>query len=295
MEKVKPSLSAGRVQSVAVKLIVEREREINAFREQRYFKITGTFETTEKAELKAEVSERFETPELTVQFLEACKQSVFKVSDIETKPSIRKPAPPFTTSTLQQEASRKLGFSVSQTMAVAQKLYEHGWITYMRTDSVNLSDLAIRSAKAVICQTLGERYSHSRKYTTHSKGAQEAHEAIRPTYMDKPHIEGDHNEQSLYELIYKRTIASQMADAELEKTNITIEASESKIPFVASGKSSYSTVFYVFTGSPMTMNTMTKNRHSYLRLTKVTNSAGNKLSLRNNIHYIRPVTRKPAL
>lgn len=235
-KKVKPSLSAGRVQSVAVKLIVEREREINAFREQRYFKITGTFETTEKAELKAEVSERFETPELTVQFLEACKQSVFKVSDIETKPSIRKPAPPFTTSTLQQEASRKLGFSVSQTMAVAQKLYEHGWITYMRTDSVNLSDLAIRSAKAVICQTLGERYSHSRKYTTHSKGAQEAHEAIRPTYMDKPHIEGDHNEQSLYELIYKRTIASQMADAELEKTNITIEASESKIPFVASGE-----------------------------------------------------------
>lgn len=235
-KKVKPSLSAGRVQSVAVKLIVEREREINAFREQPYFKITGTFETLGKAEVKAEASERFDTAEHTFGFLEDCRRSVFTVKDIETKPSVRKPAPPFTTSTLQQEASRKLGFSVSQTMAVAQKLYEHGQITYMRTDSVNLSDLALRSAKAVICQSLGEKYSKTRRYTTQSKGAQEAHEAIRPTYMDKPSVEGDHNEQALYELIYKRTLASQMADAELEKTNITVAVSESKTSFIATGE-----------------------------------------------------------
>lgn len=235
-KKVKPSLSAGRVQSVAVKLIVEREREINAFREQPYFKITGTFETSGKAEVKAEASERFDTAEHTFGFLEDCKRSAFTVKSIETKPTVRKPAPPFTTSTLQQEASRKLGFSVSQTMAVAQKLYEHGQITYMRTDSVNLSDLALRSAKAVICQSLGEKYSKTRRYTTQSKGAQEAHEAIRPTYMDKPAVEGDHNEQALYELIYKRTLASQMADAELEKTSITIAVSESKTSFIATGE-----------------------------------------------------------
>ncbi len=236
-KKVKPSLSAGRVQSVAVKLIVEREREINAFREQRYYKITGNFETVKDGTtLKAEAAERFETPEATLKFLENCQEAAFTVSGIETKPTIRKPAPPFTTSTLQQEASRKLGFSVSQTMAVAQKLYEHGQITYMRTDSVNLSDLAIRAAKAVICQTLGEKYSRTRRFTTQTKGAQEAHEAIRPTYMDKASIEGDRNEKQLYELIYKRTLASQMAEAELEKTNITIGVSGEKIPFIASGE-----------------------------------------------------------
>ncbi len=235
-KKVKPSLSAGRVQSVAVKLIVEREREINAFKEQPYYRVTGIFETTDKAQLKAEVQERFSNQETTQAYLQACKEATFQVGSVETKPSIRKPAPPFTTSTLQQEASRKLGFSVSQTMSVAQKLYEHGLITYMRTDSVNLSDLAIRSAKAVICETLGEKYSKPRNFATKTKGAQEAHEAIRPTNMNKPEIEGDHNEKQLYDLIYKRTLASQMAEAELEKTNITIHLSNHSIPFTATGE-----------------------------------------------------------
>lgn len=236
-KKVKPALSAGRVQSVAVKLIVEREREINAFKEQQYYKVTGTFESLEDhAGFKAEAEERFKDKATTLQYLETCKTAVFTVGEVEKKPVIRKPAPPFTTSTLQQEASRKLGFSVSQTMSVAQKLYEHGHITYMRTDSVNLSDLAVKSAKAVICQTLGDKYSKPRNFTTHTKGAQEAHEAIRPTYMDKTDVEGDRNEKLLYELIYKRTLASQMADAELEKTNITIQVSGNPIPFIASGE-----------------------------------------------------------
>lgn len=236
-KKVKPSLSAGRVQSVAVKLIVEREREINAFKEQPYYKVTGNFETaSDKTAFKAEAGERFDSQEGMLAFLEICKEALFTVRQIETKPTVRKPAPPFTTSTLQQEASRKLGFSVSQTMAVAQKLYEHGQITYMRTDSVNLSDLALRAAKSVICQTLGEEYSQTRRFTTQTKGAQEAHEAIRPTYMDQPTIQGDRNECLLYELIYKRTLASQMADAKLEKTNITIGVSGSDIPFIASGE-----------------------------------------------------------
>ena len=235
-KKVKPSLSAGRVQSVAVKLIVEREREINAFKEQQYYRITGNFETSDKARLKAEVQERFSTKEATLTYLQACQQAHFSVKSVETKPTTRKPAPPFTTSTLQQEASRKLGFSVSQTMSVAQKLYEHGLITYMRTDSVNLSDLAIRTAKAVICETLGEKYSKSRNFATKTKGAQEAHEAIRPTYMNRPEIEGDRNEQQLYDLIYKRTLASQMADAELERTNIVIGLSNHPTPFTATGE-----------------------------------------------------------
>lgn len=236
-KKVKPSLSAGRVQSVAVKLIVEREREINAFQEQQYYKVTGNFETLQsKTGFKAEVDARFKDKASTLAYLEVCKNGVFTVSNVETKPVVRKPAPPFTTSTLQQEASRKLGFSVSQTMSVAQKLYEHGHITYMRTDSVNLSDLAVKSAKAVICQTLGERYSRPRNFTTHTKGAQEAHEAIRPTYMDKTEVEGDRNEKLLYDLIYKRMLASQMADAELEKTNVTIQVAGSDIPFIASGE-----------------------------------------------------------
>ena len=239
-KKVKPSLSAGRVQSVAVKLIVEREREINHFVEQKYYKVTGTFETQDangnSIPLKAELSERFSTQEETVHFLEHCKKAAFSVSDVETKPSSRKPAPPFTTSTLQQEASRKLGFSVSQTMAVAQKLYEQGHITYMRTDSVNLSQLAIGAAKAVICNTLGEKYSKPRNFATKTKGAQEAHEAIRPTYMDKESISGDKNEQQLYSLIRKRTLASQMAEAELEKTTITIAITGEKHTFEAVGE-----------------------------------------------------------
>ena len=239
-KKVKPSLSAGRVQSVAVKLIVEREREINHFVEQKYYKVTGTFETKDangnSIPLKAELSERFSTQEETVNFLEHCKKAAFSVSDVETKPSSRKPAPPFTTSTLQQEASRKLGFSVSQTMAVAQKLYEQGHITYMRTDSVNLSQLAIGAAKAVICNTLGEKYSKPRNFATKTKGAQEAHEAIRPTYMDKESISGDKNEQQLYSLIRKRTLASQMAEAELEKTTITIAITGEKHTFEAVGE-----------------------------------------------------------
>ena len=239
-KKVKPSLSAGRVQSVAVKLIVEREREINHFVEQKYYKVTGTFETKDangnSVPLKAELSERFSTQEETVNFLEHCKKAAFSVSNVETKPGSRKPAPPFTTSTLQQEASRKLGFSVSQTMAVAQKLYEQGHITYMRTDSVNLSQLAIGAAKAVICNTLGEKYSKPRNFATKTKGAQEAHEAIRPTYMDKESISGDKNEQQLYSLIRKRTLASQMAEAELEKTTITIAITGEKHTFEAVGE-----------------------------------------------------------
>lgn len=239
-KKVKPALSAGRVQSVAVKLIVEREREINHFEEQKYYKVSGIFKTKDSSgktvSLKAELSERFSTEEETKGFLEFCKTTRFSVGEVETKPSVRKPAPPFTTSTLQQEASRKLGFSVSQTMTVAQKLYEHGHITYMRTDSVNLSQLAIGTAKKVITQTLGEKYSKPRNYATKTKGAQEAHEAIRPTYMDKEEIEGNRNEQQLYTLIRKRTLASQMADAELEKTTITITMPTKKYAFIAVGE-----------------------------------------------------------
>ena len=235
-KKVKPSLSAGRVQSVAVRLIVEREREINAFKEQAYYRVTGQFATAAHATLKAEVQERFTSKEAALAYIEACRDAEFTVTSVETKPTIRKPAPPFTTSTLQQEASRKLGLSVSQTMAVAQKLYEHGLITYMRTDSVNLSALAINTAKEVIRTTLGERYSQPRNYATKTKGAQEAHEAIRPTYMNRPSIEGDRNEQQLYELIYKRTLASQMANAELERTSIVISLSNRKEPFTAIGE-----------------------------------------------------------
>ena len=235
-KKVKPSLSAGRVQSVAVKLIVEREREINAFKEQQYYRVCGTFETQQHAQLKAEVQTRFTDKETTLTYLEACKTAIFHVDSVETKPTTRKPAPPFTTSTLQQEASRKLGFSVSQTMSVAQKLYEHGLITYMRTDSVNLSDLAIRTAKAVICETLGEKYSKPRNFATKTKGAQEAHEAIRPTYMENAKIEGTPQERKLYDLIWKRTIASQMADAEVEKTTVTIAISNETETFTATGE-----------------------------------------------------------
>ncbi len=233
--KVKPSLSAGRVQSVAVRLIVEREREILGFDAKSSYRVVAIF-TTEHGTFKSEIPKRFNTLEEARAFLEHCLQAKFKVSSLEQKPATKSPAPPFTTSTLQQEASRKLGFSVSQTMVVAQRLYESGKITYMRTDSVNLSDLALDMAKTVISKEYGEEFSKTRKYTSKSKGAQEAHEAIRPTDMAITQIEGERNEQRLYDLIWKRTLASQMADARLEKTTITIDVSDSTINLVAKGE-----------------------------------------------------------
>ena len=226
--KVKPALSAGRVQSVAVRLIVEREREIQAFKSEPYFSISAIFALTNadgsQNEVKATLSQRLKTHDEVVQFLEQCKDVSFQVDSVSKKPMKRTPAPPFTTSTLQQEAARKLGFTVSQTMMVAQHLYEHGQITYMRTDSVNLSGLCINASKETITKLYGEEYSKVRQYHTSSKGAQEAHEAIRPTYMDQTEIEGTVQERRLYELIWKRTIASQMADAVIEKTTAEIKA-----------------------------------------------------------------------
>ncbi len=239
-KKVKPSLSAGRVQSVAVRLIVEREREIINFISESSFRVVGYFLVKDKegklTELKAELSKRFDTSEEAYQFLEKCKSASFRVEDVVKKPAKRTPAKPFTTSTLQQEASRKLGFSVSQTMAVAQRLYENGKITYMRTDSVNLSGLALSTAKQKIEELHGEKYVKIRKYKTVSKGAQEAHEAIRPTYMSQETVDGTAQEQRLYELIWKRTIASQMADAILEKTTVSIAISNSSEKFLATGE-----------------------------------------------------------
>jgi len=236
-KKIKPSLSAGRVQSVAVKLIVEREREINNFKEQKYFKTSSNFICPDKSSIiKADLNKRIENETEVKDFLELCKTANFVVSKIEKKPSVRRPSPPFTTSTLQQEASRQMGFSVSRTMSLAQKLYERGLITYMRTDSVNLSSLAINTAKKVIIDTIGEEYSKPRNYSTNTKGAQEAHEAIRPTYLENASISGDKSEQMLYSLIYKRTLASQMANASLERTNITIGISDSNYHFSATGE-----------------------------------------------------------
>lgn len=238
--KIRPSLSAGRVQSVAVRLIVEREREINQFTAEATYRVNAIFDSVDVAgkaiELKAELQQRFATKAEAMAFLEKCKDAQFSVDSIVTKPAKKSPAPPFTTSTLQQEAARKLGFSVSQTMQVAQRLYEAGKITYMRTDSVNLSDLALGTSKAEIISMAGEKYVHIRKFTTKSKGAQEAHEAIRPSYMNAHTVEGTSQEKRLYELIWKRTIASQMADAELEKTSIYISISGVKHQFVASGE-----------------------------------------------------------
>ncbi len=235
-KKVRPSLSAGRVQSVAVRLIVEREREIDNFTYESAFRVIALFETNDKATIKAELPHRFKTQKEAEKFLETCNNAVFTVEDLETKPSKRSPAAPFTTSTLQQEASRKLGFSVAQTMSVAQKLYESGNITYMRTDSVNLSNEAIGAAKKEIIASYGEEFSQVRKFSTKSKGAQEAHEAIRPTYMNKHSVSGDAAQARLYDLIWKRTIASQMSDAKLEKTTITIGINTSKEKFVAKGE-----------------------------------------------------------
>lgn len=238
--KVKPSLSAGRVQSVAVRLIVDREREITNFNSEPYFRVAGVFAFTNAdgsaTEIKAELASRLKTSEEVEAFLDKCKNAEFKVESISKKPLKRTPAPPFTTSTLQQEAARKLGFTVNQTMMVAQHLYENGLITYMRTDSVNLSDLCIGSSKAEIKKLWGEEYSKVRQYHTHSKGAQEAHEAIRPTYMDQVKIEGTPQEKRLYELIWKRTIACQMADANIEKTVANISISTTNEQFVAQGE-----------------------------------------------------------
>lgn len=238
-KKVKPSLSAGRVQSVAVRLIVEREREINAFTAESYYKVSAIFTKTSSdtsVEFKAELPKGLTTKEETIQFLTNCMNSVFTVTDVAVKPSKKSPPPPFTTSTLQQEASRKLGFSVSQTMTIAQKLYESGQITYMRTDSVNLSDLALGTAKKEICKEYGDNYHQFRKFATKTKGAQEAHEAIRPTYIDNHTVQGSRSEKKLYELIWKRTIASQMADASLEKTTVKIDVSNDANDFVANGE-----------------------------------------------------------
>lgn len=244
--KVKPALSAGRVQSVAVRLIVEREREIANFKSEPYYRVNAVFAVTgedgTKNEVRAELNKRFKTHDEALAFMELCKTSKFLVSAIAKKPLKRTPAPPFTTSTLQQEAARKLGFTVSQTMMVAQRLYEAGRITYMRTDSVNLSSLAINTAKEEIEKLYGNEYGKIRKFHTNSKGAQEAHEAIRPTYMNKTSIEGTNQEKRLYDLIWKRTIASQMADAKIDKTtvNIAIEDAEGKtkehLLFVATGE-----------------------------------------------------------
>ncbi|MCI7597339.1 MAG: type I DNA topoisomerase [Prevotella sp.] len=238
--KVKPALSAGRVQSVAVRLIVDREREIQAFKSEPFYRINATFGLTNpdgsQNEVKAELDKRFKTLDEARDFLEKCKTADFTVSAISKKPLKRTPAPPFTTSTLQQDAARKLGFTVSQTMMVAQHLYENGRITYMRTDSVNLSSLAINTSKEVVTKLYGEENSHPRNFHTHSKGAQEAHEAIRPTFMSATEIEGTLQERRLYNLIWKRTAASQMADAEIEKTTVTINMDNSEEKFVANGE-----------------------------------------------------------
>ena len=234
--KVKPALSAGRVQSVAVRLIVEREREINSFQGSDYYRVTATFLLPDGVEVQAELNHKFQTKEETEQFLEQCRESTFTVDDIQTKPTLRTPAAPFTTSTLQQEAGHKLNFSVAQTMMVAQRLYESGHITYMRTDSVNLSNLCLSTSKEYITKEIGKEYVKTRRYRTNSKSAQEAHEAIRPTYIDRTTLEGNSQERRLYELIWKRTIASQMADAELEKTTATISVSGSQYQFVAQGE-----------------------------------------------------------
>ncbi len=238
-KKVKPSLSAGRVQSVAVRLIVEREEEIRNFKSTSSYRITANFNAGNNGaahSIVAELPERFATYDEAMEFVKSCIGAGYTVTGIEKKSGRKSPAPPFTTSTLQQEASRKLGFSVANTMRVAQHLYEEGKITYMRTDSVNLSDTALNMAKKEITERYGKEYLKTRRYTTRTKGAQEAHEAIRPTYMNHPTVSGSSDEQRLYELVWKRTIASQMADAELERTIVNILISTNKNHFVAEGE-----------------------------------------------------------
>ena len=235
-KKIKPALSAGRVQSVALRLVCEREKEVAAFTPESFYRLNAQISTREGAQLKAECPRRFDSEEAARGFLDICSKAAYTVADVTKKPSTRKPAPPFTTSTLQQEAGRKLGFSVNTTMRVAQKLYEEGHITYMRTDSTNLSELALRDISSEITDKYGDVYLSVRRYHTHSKGAQEAHEAIRPTYVNKHSVEGTPQEQKLYDLIWKRAVASQMSEARLEKTNIDIAVSGSQEIFRASGE-----------------------------------------------------------
>ncbi len=234
--KVKPSLSAGRVQSVAVRLIVEREREVQAFQGADTYRVTAELLNHEGEVVKAELDKKFDTEAEAEAFLEQLRQATLTIEDVQTRPATRVPAPPFTTSTLQQEAAHKLGFTVNQTMRVAQMLYESGKITYMRTDSTNLSSLCLGTCKQYVTETMGAEYVKNRQYHTKSKGAQEAHEAIRPTYMNTPAIEGSSQERRLYELIWKRTTASQMADAQLLKTTVNIRISGSDRYFVATGE-----------------------------------------------------------
>ncbi len=235
-KKIKPGLSAGRVQSVALKLIVEREKEIINFKSVSTFRVSAEFRTNDGKQFKAELPKRLNTIKEAHEFLEKCKSAEFKIENIEKKPSKRSPSAPFTTSTLQQEASRKLGFSVTQTMMVAQKLYESGKITYMRTDSVNLSQDALSSAATAISNSYGEIYAKRRTFSTKIKGAQEAHEAIRPTDMSKNIIDGESAHQKLYALIWKRTIASQMAEAQIDRTIATISVSTTDEHFIAKGE-----------------------------------------------------------
>jgi DNA topoisomerase I len=237
--KIKPSLSAGRVQSVAVRLIAEREDEIKSFNSTSFYRILADFNVgngEKPKKITAELNKKFSDKDSAFAFLGKCKSSIFKIEDVETRPAKKSPAPPFTTSTLQQEASRKLGFSVANTMRVAQQLYESGKITYMRTDSLNLSKLALSMAKEMISDSFGQDYVKIRQYTTRTKGAQEAHEAIRPTYLNHRSIDGDNSRKKLYDLIWKRTIASQMSDAQLEKTNVTIGVSRADEKFIARGE-----------------------------------------------------------
>ena len=238
-KKIKPSLSAGRVQSVAVRLIVEREEEIKSFTSTSAYRLVGDFlvkNGNKMSVIRAELNKRFVDKKDAISFLEKSISAMYVIEDVDTRPAKKTPAPPFTTSTLQQEASRKLGFSVSNTMRVAQELYESGMITYMRTDSVNLSEMALEMSRTEITSSFGPEYVKTRHYTTRTKGAQEAHEAIRPTYLSNKTIEGDRSRKKLYELIWKRTIASQMADAELEKTTVTIGVSNNAEKFIAKGE-----------------------------------------------------------
>ena len=235
-KKIKPALSAGRVQSVVVRLIMEREHEIKNFRPEQFYRVNARFATADGTAVGAELSKRLADDAQARELLADCSGTTFKVSSVNVRPVKKSPAPPFTTSTLQQEAARKLGFTVSQTMMVAQRLYEAGHITYMRTDSLNLSQLALNALAKEIRGNLGEQYLHTRQYHTHSKGAQEAHEAIRPTYVDKQTIEGTAQEKRLYSLIWKRTLASQMADAEIEKTTVEIQPASRQEHFTATGE-----------------------------------------------------------
>lgn len=235
-KKIKPALSAGRVQSVVVRLIMEREHEIKNFRPEQFYRVNARFATADGIAVGAELSKRLADDAQARELLADCSGTTFKVSAVNVRPVKKSPAPPFTTSTLQQEAARKLGFTVSQTMMVAQRLYEAGHITYMRTDSLNLSQLALNALAKEIRGNLGEQYLHTRQYHTHSKGAQEAHEAIRPTYVDKQTIEGTAQEKRLYSLIWKRTLASQMADAEIEKTTVEIQPASRQEHFTATGE-----------------------------------------------------------